>query len=156
MQQPQQAQKPITYFIVQPDQFQAVCNKLSTLPYQEIAGILQDFVGTSRAMFDPLPAAAPAPGAPVPNGNERKETINLGGNGSAPPAGDPDLANHKIDEAGNGWTRYPHKSADPTAVQDYEASSDTWWIKDPTPAIDTLPDPDESGIVDIDDKGGAK
>ncbi len=62
MNQPAQQQKPVTYFAVQPQQFQNVVNKLSELPYNEVAGVLQDFVGTSRAMFDELPPVPPMTG----------------------------------------------------------------------------------------------
>ncbi len=99
MQQP--PQKPITYFIVQPEQFQAVCNRLGTLPYGEVAGLLQDFVGTSRAMFDPLPGNDQAPGARVPNDYQATP------NGSEPPAG----------EKGNG-------SAEPAATPAIETLPD--------------------------------
>ncbi len=54
MNQKPQATRPITYFIVSPETFQAVANKLSTLPYQEVAGLMQDVAG-SRAMFEPPP-----------------------------------------------------------------------------------------------------
>jgi hypothetical protein len=63
MNQQPPAQKPITYFIVTPETFQAVANKLATMPYQEVAGLMQDFAGTSRAMFDEPPSAKPP--APV-------------------------------------------------------------------------------------------
>ena len=95
MQQP--PQKPITYFIVQPEQFQAVCNKLGTLPYGEVAGLLQEFVGTSRAMFDPLPSA---PGAPVPNDPGAGDpTAKEKGNGSAEPAATPAIETLPDDQA---------------------------------------------------------
>ncbi len=47
-------QKP-TYFIVPQQQFQEHVNRLGRLSYIDVAGILQEFLNASRAMFDPIP-----------------------------------------------------------------------------------------------------
>ncbi len=147
--QPQPEQRPITYFIVQTKAFQDVCQKLGTLPYAEVGGLIQEFVGTSRAMFDPLPAIPPAAGAP---GKEPPPAEPPGkGNGEdlGPRAG-------IIDASRPGWTKADAQDPTPGIKQEFDAKNDCWWIKDSaTPASETLPPDDgDSAIVDPDvDKG---
>jgi hypothetical protein len=130
MQPPAPAQKPITYFIVQPEQFQAVCNRLAKLPYDEVAGLIQEFVGTSRAMFDPLPA--PAGGKPIspdPNAPGDGKIIKSNGDDSDEPAG--------ITVKGRpGYTPLLEKDSRPYIAQEYDADNDCWWIKDSDAVID--------------------
>jgi hypothetical protein len=67
MQQNQPKLPPITYFVVQPHVFQKVVNKLSELPYNAVSNVLQDLIGTSRAMFGepPITAKFRGPGGQV-------------------------------------------------------------------------------------------
>jgi len=122
---PDPSQKPITYFIVQPEQFQQVCAKLGSLPYMEVTQLLSDFVGTSRAMFTPLPGRTPPPG---PDG-KKPGPPSGNGNGSEPPAG-------LTDSERPGWTRLEAKDPEGDVVQEYDAANDCWWRKD-APDIDS-------------------
>jgi hypothetical protein len=136
MNQQPPAQKPITYFIVTPDVFQAVANKLSTLPYQEVAGLMQDFAGTSRAMFDAPPAAPGAPRAPVPNGGL---AIKPNGNGNDVP----DAGELKHIKARPGFTALLVQDPREHIAQEYDASNDVWWIAD-------------ADVIDTSKEGGAE
>ena len=126
--QQQPAKKPINHFIVQHDTFQAVCTKLSSLPYAEVAQLLEAFVGTSRAMFEPPPAA---PGGKVP------AIPNAPGDGKVTkPNGDDsvelgrDLGPTKV-----GYTWRADKDPDPHAVQEPDVDSDGWFVKN-DPVVD--------------------
>lgn len=162
MQQPEQ--RPITYFVVQPATFQAICARLGKLPYEEVAGLIQDFVGTSRAMFDPLPEI-PAPGAGIPNAPPPAMEAKPPGNGEdktpAAPAGATDDR--------PGWSRSMDKHPDPNTVQEYDAAQNCWWIKDDAPTKEELAalgkaldekelpaDVTKPGTVDKDKSGGAE
>jgi hypothetical protein len=139
MNQQPPAQKPITYFIVTPDVFQAVANKLSTLPYQVVAGLMQVFAGTSRSMFDAPPAAPGAPRPPVPNGDQ---VTKPNGNGSES-LGAAELAALKHVKARPGFTALLVQDPREHIAQEYDASNDVWWIAD-------------ADVIDTSKEGGAE
>lgn len=63
MQQQPNQQQP-TYYIVQPDQFNAMINTLASMPYSQVAVLLANLQNTSKAMFDTPPKFA-GPGGQV-------------------------------------------------------------------------------------------
>lgn len=95
MQPNQPKQPPITYFVVNPQTFQNVANKLGEMPYSQVANVLQDLISTSKAMFDELPTTPKFKG---PGGQVVTDPpVNGAGNETDPPAGDPDKQSESLD-----------------------------------------------------------
>lgn len=145
---PNPPDQKVTYFIVTPQNFQAVVNKLGELPYKEIAGIMQNFLTQSRAMFDPVP---PVPKMEGPGGR-----VVTDPDGTMPPAKPPVSAKPNGAKQPDAPTATPDSDLrDLTPAPGLPEGVHNRDTTEATPADETLPD-DIPKIVDPDKPGGAE
>lgn len=57
--------REIDHYSINPQVFQDVVNKLSTLPYNQVAELLNRLINTSKAQFAPAPRPMEGPGGKV-------------------------------------------------------------------------------------------
>lgn len=129
-----QQQKPIKYFIVTPEAYQLALSKLAKFPYDEVAGIMNEFAAGTRAMFDEPP---PMPKMAGPGG---QVVTNIDDTSDRKPPGqvDPGAGLDKItSRIRPGWTPSHEQSAEPGITQEYDPDGDFWWTKDPPDTLQT-------------------